>query len=82
MSVTVVAAAVGLVTGGVIGFLAPGYGRGVAWGDIPTWGLLVGAGLTAWYAKRAFDKRSEEVSTIDAQLKAQQQLNDLQTVPL
>jgi len=79
VSVAVVAAAVGLVTGGVIGFLAHGLGQGVAWGDIPTWGLLIGAGLTAWYAKRAFDKQCEEVSTIEAQLRAQQQLNELQT---
>lgn len=78
-SVAVVAAAIGLVTGGVIGFLSHGLGRGVAWGDIPTWGLLIGAGLTGWYAKRAFDKQSEEVSTIKEQLKAQQQLDEQQT---
>lgn len=74
-----VAAAIGLVIGGVIGFLSHGLGRGVAWGDIPTWGLLIGAGLTGWYAKRAFDKQSEEVSTIKEQLKEQQQLNEQQT---
>jgi hypothetical protein len=79
VSVAVVAAAVGLVVGGVTGYLAHGLGRDVAWGDIPTWGLLVGAGLTAWYAKRAFDKQTEEVSAIKAQLKEQQQLNEMQT---
>ena len=79
VSIAVVAAAVGLVVGGVTGYLAHGLGRGVAWGDIPTWGLLIGAGLTAWYAKRAFDKQTEEVSAIKAQLTEQQQLNEMQT---
>jgi|SRR5450755_4719170 hypothetical protein len=74
-----VGAGFSLAIGGVIGGLPRILGNSVAWGDVPTWGLLIGAGITAWYAKRAFDEQSKEVSTLQEQLKAQQELNEQQT---
>lgn len=37
------------------------------WGDVPTWGLLVGAGVTAWFAKRAYDAQGTELKTLQEQ---------------
>ena len=36
----------------------------VAWGDVPTWGLLAGAAVTAWYAARAFRAQSQELGVL------------------
>jgi hypothetical protein len=44
------------------------------WGDVPTWGLFVGAIVTAIFAIKAFGKQSEEVSTLDRQARDQQEL--------
>jgi hypothetical protein len=41
--------------------------------------LAVFAIATAWYARKAFRAQAEEVSAINAQLKAQQELNEKQT---
>jgi hypothetical protein len=45
-----------------------------AWGDVPTWGLFVGAIVTAIFAIKAFGKQSEEVRTLDRQARDQQEL--------
>jgi hypothetical protein len=45
-----------------------------AWGDIPTWFLAVGAGITAWLAGLAFQKQSREVRAIEQQVKDGQTL--------
>ncbi len=37
------------------------------WGDVPTWGLLVGAGVTALFAKRAYDTQGTELKTLQEQ---------------
>jgi hypothetical protein len=39
------------------------------WGDVPTWGLLVGAAVTAFFAGRAFSTQSK-------QLRDQQKINE------
>src|SRR6266851_5490723 len=44
------------------------------WGDVPTWGLFVGAVVTAIFAIKAFGKQSEEVSTLQGQTRDQQEL--------
>ena len=46
----------------------------IAWGDAPTWGLLIGAGITAWYARRAFGKQSEELTAFKTEVQHGQTL--------
>jgi hypothetical protein len=56
-----------------------------AWGDIPTWitgiataVLAIFAIVTAWYARQAFLKQSQEVSAIERQVKDQEELTQQQ----
>jgi len=51
----VAAAAVIVLVVAAVVYLQVRYGV-VAWGDIPTWGLLAGAAVTAVYAARAFGR--------------------------
>ncbi len=46
----------------------------IAWGDAPTWGLLIGAGITAWCARRAFGKQSEELTAFKTEVQHGQTL--------
>ena len=41
-------------------------------GALATVGLLVGAGITAWYARKAFREQSHEVALLQEQVKNQQ----------
>lgn len=42
------------------------------WGDVPTWGLLIGAVVTAYLAGRAFQAQSAQLrSQLEEQLRAQ-----------
>jgi hypothetical protein len=50
----------------------------INWGDVPTWGLFVGAVFTALYARLAFTKQSEEVRLLGQQLADQQAINEKQ----
>jgi hypothetical protein len=49
------------------------------WGDVPTWGLLVGAIVTAIFAFLAFRKQSEEVRALKDQVRDQHELSAKQT---
>ncbi len=49
------------------------------WGDVPTWGLLVGAIVTAIFAFLAFRMQSEEVRALKDQVKDQHELSAKQT---
>jgi hypothetical protein len=49
------------------------------WGDVPTWGLLALAAITAVFAFFAFRKQSEEVRALKAQVEDQHQLTVKQT---
>ncbi|HVB45230.1 MAG TPA: hypothetical protein VNF47_21350 [Streptosporangiaceae bacterium] len=43
-------------------------------GDVPTWGLFVGAVVTSVFAIKAFGKQAEEVKTLERQVEDQQEL--------
>jgi hypothetical protein len=60
-----------LVTGFVVGMVIFGqpWHLPPAWGDIPTWFLAIGAGITAWYAVQAYSKQSREVEAIEQQVR-------------
>ena len=49
------------------------------WGDVPTWGLLILAAITAFFALLAFRKQSEEVHALKEQVEDQHQLTVKQT---
>jgi hypothetical protein len=50
------------------------------WGDVPTWGLLAGAAITAWYARRAFKTQSKELTELKAEGVEQRRVNEQQLV--
>jgi hypothetical protein len=50
-----------------------------SWGDVPTWILAFGAGITAWYAIRAYSKQSREVDAIEQQVSDGQKVAEQQT---
>jgi hypothetical protein len=52
---------------------------GVAWGDVPTYGLLIGAGWTAWYATRAYRQQVKANGLLQRQLADQRGLIVQQT---
>lgn len=52
------------------------------WGDVPTWGLLVGAIVTAWYARRAFKTQSKELAELQAEGAEQRKVNEKQIAVL
>jgi hypothetical protein len=52
------------------------------WGDVPTWGLLAGAAVTAWYARRAFIAQSKELAELKAEGAEQRRVNEKQLVVL
>lgn len=43
-------------------------------GDIPTWGLFIGAGLAAWQARGAFNQQSEQLKLLRRQVTGEQEL--------
>jgi hypothetical protein len=52
------------------------------WGDVPTWGLLAGAIVTAWYARRAFIAQGKELAELTAEAAEQRRVNEKQVVVL
>ena len=50
--------------------------QSVKWGDMPTWGLLVGAIFTAWYARKAFKAQSKELAELQAEGAEQRKVNE------
>jgi hypothetical protein len=54
----------------------------VQWGDVPTWGLLIGAIFTAWYARKAFKAQSNELAELQAEGADQRKVNEKQIAVL
>jgi hypothetical protein len=52
------------------------------WGDVPTWGLLLGAVVTAWYAVRAFKAQRTELAELQAEGVEQRKVNEKQIAVL
>jgi hypothetical protein len=52
------------------------------WGDVPTWGLLIGAIFTAWYARKAFKAQSKELAELQAEGANQRKVNEKQIAVL
>jgi hypothetical protein len=52
------------------------------WGDVPTWGLLIGAIFTAWYARKAFNAQSKELAELQAEGADQRKVNEKQIAVL
>lgn len=49
-------------------------------GRWPTWGLLAGAAVTAWYARRAFAAQGKELAELKAEGAEQRRVNEKQLV--
>lgn len=51
-------------------------------GDVPTWGLLAGAAITGWYARRAFVTQGKELAELQAEGAEQRKVNEQQVAVL
>lgn len=62
---------------GAIAYAGVDNANTVSWGDVPTWlgsvatvGLLIGAVLTVYYARKAFLKQAEQLTMLERQAEA------------